>query len=391
MSTQQAQGYMPQLDGLRGVAILAVMTVHFGLGSLLPSEQYSTAFRGAGLSAFFVLSGFLITESLLKQRPGHPLTMGIFGKHLLIFFMRRGFRIYPAYFFLILTLTIIGFEGVSKVAIWHYIFVANMDFARYVDITSSYALAHAPTAHLWSISVQEQFYLVLPLAIFLLRGRALVVAIISAILIAPLWRFYWIFVDNSSTTIHHLFALPSLLDTLLSGSLLALYKRDYCGIRSQCSRYMNRVVPLAVAITVLMICSKGAGIGSRYTTLLFDPFFAISIGYVIYNASNNVNNAAGRFLNLRILRFLGQISFGLYLYHAFAPHIADFVFSGTSLSPDRSSLLWVLTYIAISVLLAWASLKIIEKPALAFRSKIIHRIRSNANRNIGTQGLQPHT
>lgn len=370
MNQVPALGYMPQLDGLRGVAILIVMTAHFGLGDILPSEQYVSACRGLGVSIFFVLSGFLIMETLLKQRNKID-NFFSFGNEILIFLTGKALRIYPAYFLVVFTLATIDFQNFSDTAHWHYIFAANMDFARYQDILSSYALSHAPTAHLWSISVQEQLYLLLPFTVFFLRGKILVTTICIGLLLAPVWRFYWVFIDNTSTTYQHLFALPSLLDTLLAGAFLSLYRRNYCGLKNIITSLSKWIIPISIFLTLFIIGLKGAHFASRYTTVVYDCFLSVSICYLIFRASNNTSDLAGKLFNTSIFRFLGKISFGLYLYHALAPHIAGFVLSYFGATAERTSLLWVLNYILMSSLIAWVSWNYFEKPILRVRGKAI--------------------
>src|ERR1051326_5357564 len=166
------------LDGIRGIAI-ALVIIHHGFFGAKPSGALSTfvarlaASCWVGVDLFFVLSGFLITGILLKSRD----SAGYFR----IFYMRRFFRIFPLYYSCLAAALLVSAAFYSDVTpkldlSWNLLYLANIRLALH-------GWAWRPVSHLWSLSVEEQFYLVWPTVIFLLPRRHTLSAI-SAIFVA---------------------------------------------------------------------------------------------------------------------------------------------------------------------------------------------------------------
>ena len=198
---------IPSLDGLRAFSILAVVlshccqilaSAHGWLGRFEPYGQF-------GVKVFFVISGFLITSLLIKEQDKTGTVS------LSQFYIRRGFRIFPAAYAFILVTTLALHTRLS----WG-------DVARALTYTTDFGSGgtaqHWPLFHLWSLSIEEQFYLIWPF-LFLVLKRGKLAFLIGIIVISPIFRvlLYWIgFPDQ----IDHGFFAAS--DALASGSLLAL-------------------------------------------------------------------------------------------------------------------------------------------------------------------------
>jgi peptidoglycan/LPS O-acetylase OafA/YrhL len=274
--------YIPELDGLRAIAIISVMLFHLGLFPI----------GWMGVPLFFVLSGYLITSILHFQR--HDSLKNYLG----VFYWRRTVRIFPLYY---------GYLALNAVAA-----LANKSsldgYWWFLTYLGNYRIgALSPTVpggiigHLWSLSVEEQFYLIWPLAIFFVRRPAWVAAMI--IIAAPLLRETIFRVsDNPYMTI---VTLPSCLDMLGAGALVALVPDRRLFLAMECCgaaivAYCFAVIPIShFALTPLWVGQ--AHIIYTGLALLFAPLIATASKIAA--------------LSWTPLRLTGRISYGLYMWH----------------------------------------------------------------------------
>ena len=165
--------YVRALDGLRGVAVLLVIMLHFGYVNV----------GWVGVQFFFVLSGYLITQILLADRD-RP-----FGAYLRRFYTRRVLRIFPLYYGYLLALAAAGAVGgapelFGRYAPWLFTYTYN-----YTRLASDWG--HSPfITHFWSLAVEEQFYLVWPFVVYVLPPRALRALVLTVLAAAPLGRLW---------------------------------------------------------------------------------------------------------------------------------------------------------------------------------------------------------
>jgi peptidoglycan/LPS O-acetylase OafA/YrhL len=170
--------YIPELDGLRGVAILAVMLFHM--------QVRGVALGWAGVELFFVLSGFLITRILLESRDK--------PHYLRNFYARRALRIFPLYY-VVLVVTLIlppphGF-GRSRTSLWYFAYLQTLPLVRG-------RFEASPLPHSWTLAIEEQFYCLWPFVLLLLRrGRDLAAALAVLFLGATAFRV-WTIVNHSN-------------------------------------------------------------------------------------------------------------------------------------------------------------------------------------------------
>jgi peptidoglycan/LPS O-acetylase OafA/YrhL len=225
------RGHLRSLDGLRGLAILLVMFVHFwrsGDGTAFGAALSQIARLGwAGVDLFFVLSGFLITGILIdsRDRPGS----------LRSFFARRVLRIFPLYYlFLAISLLLMpayfahigfarvpGFGHAADAAAWpwYVTYASNVWMARHHDF--SFGLANSLT---WSLAIEEQFYLVWPWLILLCPPRRLLAALAVVFAGAVACRAALVLAGGGWLPVFVL--TPCRMDTLAAGGLLAAYLRS---------------------------------------------------------------------------------------------------------------------------------------------------------------------
>src|SRR3954466_6828035 len=191
-------GHIATLDGLRGVAILLVMLCHF-LGLLhtgnhrLDSLLHLGFGHGwVGVNLFFVLSGFLITGILLDAKSS--------PRYFRNFYARRTLRIFPLYYGVLFVCFAIlplfpGSNSADFLALrsrqgWLWTYCTNIKIV--LDGDWKFATPLLDLGHFWSLAVEEHFYLVWPLLVFLLPTRALVKACIGVIVVAGLARTWWV-------------------------------------------------------------------------------------------------------------------------------------------------------------------------------------------------------
>jgi len=295
-----APSYMPQLDSLRGLAAVAVLVSH-----AVPHSNFATQHLHLGHSAvrlFFVLSGFLITGILLRARDDST----SLTHTLKAFYARRALRIFPLYYFVLLAMLVLGSTVVWESAGYHFLYLSNVLTA----INGEHS--PAPVAHLWSLAVEEQFYLLWPSVILFLPTRYLKSAIIVAVVIGPVSRLLIGTLGFPAVTAS---VVPtSCLDTLGMGAWLAYAWHKGIDATRLC-RY-----GVVVGFTVLAASLFSQHAGYRLThEALFDLGLAFSFTWLVNGAACGFSGVAKRGLEWRPLVWLGAISYGLYVYHGLIP------------------------------------------------------------------------
>ena len=290
--TDKVSKYHPQLDGLRAVAVAAVAWSHWER-----PYQFGIPF-GAGVHLFYVLSGFLITGILLEVR-AHADRIGAVRA----FYVRRALRIFPAFY---LTLALVWWADVVPVRdtlAWHIAYLSNVQ----IFLTQTWP---GSISHLWSLAVEEQFYLVWPWLIVFAPRRWLVPAVIAAVVSAPLF-WWWLASDGYRETLLAVL-MPGCLDSLGVGALLAL-----------------GVVPARPSFSLATLAATGGLIallvaeGSGWPLPLFlvairQTLQAVVFAWLVLRAAEGFGGVTGRVLSAAPVVYIGRISYGIYLAHGFA-------------------------------------------------------------------------
>jgi peptidoglycan/LPS O-acetylase OafA/YrhL len=311
--------YIRSLDGVRALAVTLVMLFHF---QLVDSGWI-------GVQIFFVLSGFLITRILLKEKHQE------LGFYLKRFYWRRSLRIFPLYFTYLLLISL-AFLFVptpeSTTSKLPYLFTYTFNFTRL-----SPEWTHSPLfTHFWSLSVEEQFYLVWPLLIFMLSERWLKRVLILIILSGPLVRFAlgtWLLGTELSREAAgeaiYWFTL-SHFDAFALGGAITLFRVQ------ERIKYPGRLLAGALALTGLIgvvnwfvlfqqgnsysfhTFGYGVGVTDNYQhvwsyTLLNFCFTAIIIGLVTENRLSK--SLPLRLFSHPVLVSIGKVSYGMYVFH----------------------------------------------------------------------------
>lgn len=289
--------YRPDLDGLRAIAVLSVVVYHL-LPGALPGGYL-------GVDIFFVLSGYLITTIIWRE-----MLAGQFS--LAAFYNRRVRRIMPALLFMLLFATIastlvllpLDLMGMARSLLAALGFVANIYFWRDTDYFSRVA-DEKPLLHIWSLGVEEQFYLLFPLLLMLLaRWRSRAATVIAALVLLSLTGHFLVLYAGGALPAFYL--LPTRAWELGAGALLAALPGVIVS--------RSWATPLGVGGAALVISSLAGG-RSLFPASVPDALAVVPGTALLIMAGMHAGNPVTRALSLRLPVMIGLISYSLYLWH----------------------------------------------------------------------------
>ena len=322
---------------------------------------------------FLVLTGFLITGSLLRQRTRSE-ELGKAWRYdaLKTYQIRRGLRILaPYYAALGLALLVLAPDALAgrEADIWSglgwYVFhLSNIHMAL---------IGHWPsgTNHFWSLAIQQQFYLIWPFIIWFIPRKYLLPAIIVFTAIGPISRYQHDYFLSW-------FAWPQVLtwsafDYFGTGAVLALLHHRGMALNSPVVRWLSA---LSLAIYVGIFCSHSLGFQTYGIRPLQQTFLSIGLCGIIGAGTVGFSGKFGKFFELPMLQRIGEVSYGIYLFHNLAPLVAGKIFF--FLWADVFQNFWgevlrILLFAAVTWALTLASWRWIEQPLQRVRSKITPR------------------
>ena len=352
---------IPQLDGLRGVAIIFVLLFHFvgfavdfGAPPILNWLVPPTSLGWSGVDLFFVLSGFLIGGILLDARES--------PNYFRVFYRRRVCRIFPLYFAVLVVILIVAhfarppLEAMFKPAIpWPFLATFCQNF--WMAIHNRFgALAVAPT---WSLAVEEQFYLTLPAVIYFVRPTRLIWVFTGGMILAPLIRLA-MFLASPRLLAAIYVLLPCRMDSLLFGVAVAYLLRrpgawEYARAHR---RQLWTLTELLTAICALFLYRPSAIdpvtmlAGYDCMGLLFTCVLVLSL----------IDEGLMKVLQAKWLMALGGISYCVYLIH---PLAFGLVFTRMKDYPNGGAISAILG-LALTIVVAEISWRWFEKPLVRF-------------------------
>lgn len=371
--------HIPALDGIRGLAILMVLMHHFvqatekelleanHLVGLIASKLTIAGWRGVDL--FFVLSGFLITGILYEAKGS--------THYFRNFYARRFLRIFPLYYGVLLVLLVLvplfvhphssAFQTIISHQWWLWLYAVNLPSASHLAWYCNWF----NLGHLWSLSVEEHFYFVWPVFVFLLSRQALMrtcgICVVGALFLrAALMAAhvdYWVVYTLT----------PCRVDALAMGAWLALAVRNTDGPTSLV-RPAKRAALIGGIMCAMIIgirrAGELAGVVVKVADFTITAFFFASV--IVLSMNGSPRSFWGRFLQHPVMMTLGKYSYGLYVLHfAILPMLLKLMpvenISGKVHSHLVGAILFIISALAISFGMAFISWHLYEKQFLKLK------------------------
>jgi len=362
--------HIPSLDGIRAAAVMLVFLAHAGLNERVPGNF--------GVTAFFFLSGYLITTLLRMEfdRTG--------GVSLRAFYLRRILRIFPPMYLVLGCASLITVAGLMEGSVHLDAFAAQVFYlSNYYIVQNGWWDGRAPGSWIyWSLAVEEHFYLVFPLAYLFLRRwttsnrrQLLILAAICAAVLA--WRLELIIGLGASHDRTYV-ATDTRIDSILFGCMLAVYGNPILE-PTRIAPIWWKLVLLPAGVLALLISflvqTPVFADTLRYTVqgLALLPLFAVAIRFHDWGMF--------RILNWRWVRFTGALSYSIYLMH---PTVLFAVHQWTPWHP----LVQGMVSLGLTLGLAAVMYRFIEQPCARLRKRLSHVMTSSAPRSLPTFAFQ---
>jgi peptidoglycan/LPS O-acetylase OafA/YrhL len=324
--------YLKGLDGIRAIACIVVLVFHidqflplFGLRSL---GYHATGMAGYSVILFFVLSGFLITYLLLieKRNSGRIDTIR--------FYKRRMLRIWPVYYLVVVVAAVLVSSGILPLARLEFRTALGNYLLLGPNISFAFGLSILSIVPLWSVGVEEQFYSFWPLVI---NGSGKIFrALVKIIILYLILKVFLRYMENG--IFYKLVSLSS-FDSMALGGIFAFLAFSESRILKVF--YHPLVQLFAWAFLLVSILYKPVHVATLLDNEMHSFFYAI----LILNLSMNPNSLLH--LEHRIFRFLGKISYGIYMYHMTVVVLLSFSLRGVLSEMKNASLQYALVFIAV--------------------------------------------
>jgi len=353
--------HIPELDGVRGIAILLVMVYHFGTstkpGGLLGDVL---GLGWIGVDLFFVLSGFLITGILLDPK-GSP-------HYFPYFYIRRVLRIFPLYYLTILLFFNLvlpiahRFNQLSYISIsqqiWYLLYLVNW--------YGGWGHSIVPFGHFWSLCIEEQFYLIWPVLIALSSRRTFLWICVALIVLSPVLRLT--LGHNSPSPLFLYFVTPFRMEPIALGALIAIvWRQDQVAPLARLTMTWVWIPAVAILTFLCLYSQTTVPVGRymvRYGYTCIDLAFA-SLVFLVVQAVRS-GSPVGLLRNSLLMKF-GKYSYAMYVFHApISQYIPKFLHFGPRLARVGLALGIGITVTYVLALISWRT---IESPFLRLKSR----------------------
>ncbi len=301
--TDVTKRHIPQLDGIRGLAIILVISFHYWGNVAIFS------FGWCGVDLFFVLSGYLITSRLIAlQQQKNSLKK---------FYINRALRILPLYY-LTLIIFYIGFNLLVKKQNFYLFEFYNKHWLSFVLFFQNWTFIYSGIKenlleHFWSLAIEEQFYLLWPFFLYMTWQKKFFFKLIFLIIIIIILTRTFIYIQYPewSDYRHYFYNTFCRMDAFLIGGCLYFFKQN-----NKAKKYVVFYCIAFMAVVVGIYFTKNAsGIANPFISTIGFTFIAIAFAGLIYGASSSSSKILSAIFNYRWLRFTGKISYGLYIFH----------------------------------------------------------------------------
>ncbi len=352
------KAFYPEIESLRAIAVIMVLMAHF-----LPSKgSYHIPYMYYGVDLFFTISGFLITSILLNNKYKQHKA----SKHIIKnFYIRRALRLFPIYYlFVIFFWASYNFGNLhmwkNEYNIYFFTYFQNIYFYKIGALNNYFS-------HLWSLGVEEQFYIIWPFLIIFLNRKTLpyilITIILSSIIVNSIFFHIPVFRNLTYANLH----------TLGIGALFAYYHTT--NNQNALFTYIikHRTLLSIISLIIFIIILK-TSIGNIYIqTFLKELFLALTCLSFVLTSTYGWQNIFSKIMQFKPIMHIGKISYGIYLYHYPIPFLLNVLskkYLNTSLT-FNNSIISFLTYTCITFIIAHFSYKIIETPILKLKEKFI--------------------
>jgi len=368
--------YEKSLDGLRGIAILLVLMYH----------EYIASFGWIGVTLFFVLSGYLITKILLEEKnKDYPLSIKFKN-----FWVRRILRIFPLYFlYLFILLVVYLFSPSSKEFNTEIPFLLSYTFNLYLS-SGSIVLSTYPVHHLWSLSVEEQFYLLYPFLIFFSNKKWLKINGILLLIIAVLFRFfyglYWETHGNVVYTGRIYTHTVTYLGSFIAGASIIFFRFEKLKLKT-------KIVFFIIALCFLLVSGLFVYLDRNQEAFDFHKYFSdlgivvhftkwhyYTWNYLVLNifflslllllVSTSYNKAflyLKKLFTLKSLVAIGKVSYGMYIFHIVISDGFKIVLDKMGVHPGKY--LFFFVYLIILYFFSFGIYQVFERQFLKLKEK----------------------
>jgi len=334
--------HLPSLDGLRAISIVLVLLGHLsGTRGFARVELGIGNYAHLGVVVFFVISGFLITRLMLTERAKYnSVSLGLF-------YARRALRLFPAAYAFIACVCLLWAAGIVHLQsrdIWHAVtYTVNFEPGRSWQI-----------GHLWSLSVEEQFYLVWPCTFVLFGPRRAGWVAVGAVFLGPAARsIAWLFLRG--TPYGDLEMFPMVADSIAMGCLLAM-ARGWLETRTWYLKLFHPAYSAGLLALILL--------ANRYMSLTVVSVFGSTVinacvAILVHRSVYCSRDWIGQALNWRPVVYVGLVSYSLYLWQ--------------QLFLNRGSAAWLNAFpqnLALTAAAALGSYFLLERPLLKLRRRL---------------------
>jgi len=389
------------LDGIRGLALIQVLLIHFAILNEVPETTVVDKVVGqvwdAGwiaMDSFFVLSGFLITGILYEAKSAK------IRHYFRNFYVRRSLRIFPAHYVYLLALLILlpfimpeekrAIEAIRQDWWWFATYLGNirlvLDYGRRPDVFF--------TSHLWSLSVEEQFYLVWPVVVLLLGRAKLMVFCVFISLVALFTRIGMVLAGVNAWVPYEL--TLTRMDSLAIGALVAIAVRDPHDLL-----WLKRWFPQIAVVSAALIAIPALILGELYLfgdweiAIVHTPLSVLYGLLIFYFVTGVRGGKLERAFSQPFLVRLGRYSYAMYLWHL---AVAYFLFANFSIGTHvptlfGSHLPGAITFAVAAFIptyiIGWLSWNFIEAPALGLKRHFPYTAGETAARHNASEPASP--
>jgi len=349
----RAGQFRPQLDSLRAFAVIGVVLSH-------TSPQYTVLQYirpgDRGVQLFFVLSGFLISGILFDAIKARGVSA------LIPFFVRRVLRLLPIFYLVLAVTTLVAWEELKNSWAFHAFYLSNFRFISLGDWEEY-------TAHFWTLSLEEQFYLIWPIVLVFSPARYWHIAIACLLLIGLATRFY--FEITGKWVQFGVGLIPTYYaDDFAGGAAIALWLRSRPSIALV--KRVAFLTGITGAIALAIIYASLGPLRASNSTLDVTGWMMISVGLILL-CYVGIDGRIGKWIESRPVLVTGRISYGIYLWHVLAIIAAQNLANYSGLYGALGQFGWITVFIGatiFSIVLAGLSWYFIESRILALKNKV---------------------